>query len=328
MIAVENLVKDYGPVRAVDNASFSVAPGETVGFLGPNGAGKTTTMRIMTGLFPPTAGDVTVDGVSILEDPLAVKQRIGYLPENTPVYLDMTVESYLRFVAEIKGVPSARRRAQVDAAVAACALESVSRRATRKLSKGFRQRLGLAQALIGDPPVIILDEPTVGLDPTQTFEFRKLIRDLKGERTIILSTHILAEVSMICDRVVIISKGRIVAQDTPDELARNLRPVVELLVSVDGARTDVTTARLAGLEGVASVVQEKPLESGGAQYRVRSVPDADPRQQIVTTVVAEGWQLLELVRVSAGLEEVFLNLVTEESPSVFSSSGSPLEEVD
>lgn len=312
MIKVDNLTKNYGPVRAVDDASFSVEEGETVGFLGPNGAGKTTTMRIMTGLFPPSSGDVSVDGYSVLDEPLEVKRRIGYLPENTPVYLDMSVESYLRFVAEIKGVPRAHRIEQIEGAIDAFGLEDMRRRTAKKLSKGYRQRLGLAQAVVGNPPVIILDEPTMGLDPSQTSEFRKLIHKLKADRTIILSSHILPEVSMICDRVVIISEGRIVAQDTLENLSRNRSSATHLLVTIDGPE-DAVLSDLSHIAGIAEVEVEKRPGSGGVQYRVQSETEADPRGEIIARVADQGWKLLELQVVTAGLEEVFLNLVTEET---------------
>ena len=311
MISVEELTKNYGPVRAVDRASFSVKAGETVGFLGPNGAGKTTTMRIMTGLFSPSSGDIKVDGYSILSNPLEVKQRIGYLPESSPVYLDMTVEGYLRFVSEIKRVPRTRRADHIEKAIADCSLEDVRTRTARKLSKGYRQRLGLAQALIGDPPVIILDEPTVGLDPTQTFEFRKLIEGLKGDRTVILSSHILPEVSMICDRVVIISHGRIVAQDSPENLARTLHKHTEFHVTIDGP-DDKIGAELTSLPGVMKVEAVGRPAAGGVQFKVFSDPSSDPREAMVKTIVGNEWKLMELSVVTADLEDVFLNLVTEE----------------
>ena len=315
MISVEELTKNYGPVRAVDNASFSVQAGETVGFLGPNGAGKTTTMRIMTGLFTPSSGDIKVDGYSILSNPLEVKQRIGYLPESAPVYLDMTVEGYLRFVCEIKKVPPRQRSEEIDKVVAECGLESVRTRTARKLSKGYRQRLGLAQALVGDPPVIILDEPTVGLDPTQTFEFRKLIQGLKGNRTVILSSHILPEVSMICDRVVIISKGKILAQDSPEALAQRLQSHSEFLLTVDGPEQEIT-ADLESLQGIRDIRTVHHPVSGGVQFRVVADLENDPRDRMVRKILEKNHRLLELSVVTAGLEDVFLNLVTEEGGAV------------
>jgi gliding motility-associated transport system ATP-binding protein len=311
MISVNELTKSYGPTKAVDGATFSVAPGETVGFLGPNGAGKTTTMRMMTGLFPPTSGDVSVDGYSISTHPLEVKRRIGYLPESSPVYLDMTVDGYLRFVSDVKNVPSGVRRSQIDKAVADCGLGDVRRKTARKLSKGYRQRLGLAQALIGDPPVIILDEPTAGLDPTQTAEFRRLIMGLKGERTVILSSHILPEVSMLCDRVVIIARGKILAQDSPENLSRTLSRADEYLADIDGPEGDVLS-ELRMLEGVEAVDVVRRPASGLAQYRIVPFADSDPRDGIIRLLVRREWKLLELHAVRAGLEEVFLNLVTDE----------------
>ena len=310
MISVESLTKNYGPFRAVDNASFTVERGETIGFLGPNGAGKTTTMRMMTGLFLPSSGDITLDGYSITTDPLEVKRRIGYLPESAPVYLDMTVEQYLNFVASAKGVERSVKKAQIEKAMESCSLQDMRKRTAKKLSKGYRQRLGLAQALVGDPPVIILDEPTVGLDPTQTFEFRNLIQGLKGDRTIILSSHILPEVSMICDRVVIISKGKIVAQDTPDNLSRAARNHSEFLYSVSGD-TDKALKGIEQVNGVKAVGLDSK-EGTSAVIRVAANPEADPRQAINRLIVENGWDLLELSVVTAGLEDVFLNLVTKE----------------
>lgn len=317
MVEVQGVTKRYGPVVAVQDATFSVAAGETVGFLGPNGAGKTTTMRIMTGLFPPSSGDVRVAGFSIATDPLEVKRRVGYLPENTPVYQDMRVNRYLRFVAEIKGVPSGQRAAQIETAVESCGLREMYKRSIRALSKGYRQRVGLAQALIGDPAVIILDEPTSGLDPTQTFEFRNLVRGMKGQRTIILSTHILPEVSAVCDRVVIIAKGRIVAQDTPEALARSLTQVMEFVVTLE-AEPQAALRLLEAVDGVATAVIDQAAQSarpdagGTVRIRVTSTPHADPRGAITRAVVNAGWNITELNVVAAGLEEVFLNLVTQE----------------
>ena len=311
MISVEELTKNYGPFRAVDSASFSVKAGETVGFLGPNGAGKTTTMRIMTGLFMPSSGDIKVDGYSVRTNPLEVKQRIGYLPESAPVYLDMTVQSYLKFVSEIKKVPKRQRSNQIDKVISECGLESVRTRTARKLSKGYRQRLGLAQALIGDPQVIILDEPTVGLDPTQTFEFRKLIQGLKGDRTVILSSHILPEVSMICDRVVIISKGKILAQDSPEALSQRLQSSTEFLVTIDGPEKEITS-ELESLSGIRDIRTVAHPVSGGIQYRIVAEEENDPRDQMVRMIIENNHRLLELSMVTAGLEDVFLNLVTEE----------------
>ena len=266
---------------------------------------------MMTGLFPPTSGDVSVDGYSITSNPQEVKRRIGYLPESSPVYLDMTVDVYLRFVCEVKNVPRGERINQIDKAVADCGLDEVRRKTARKLSKGFRQRLGLAQALIGDPPVIILDEPTAGLDPTQTAEFRRLILGLKGERTVILSSHILPEVSMLCDRVVIIARGRILAQDSPENLARTLSRADEFLADIAGPE-DSVQRHLRMLEGVESVELLRRPATGLAQYRIVPSIDADPREEMIRLLVRENWKLLELHAARAGLEEVFLNLVTDE----------------
>jgi len=218
MIEVEGLIKRYGDFTAIEDVSFRVKKGEIVGFLGPNGAGKTTTMRVITGFLPATEGKVHVAGFGVFEEPMEVKKRIGYLPEQPPVYNDMTVQEYLRFVAKIKGVPRSERSSAMDRVVQRCGLKDVLKTVIGKLSKGYKQRVGLAQAMIHDPEVLILDEPTIGLDPKQIIEIRKLIKSLSGDHTIILSTHILQEVSMICERVIIVHEGRVVADDTLEDI--------------------------------------------------------------------------------------------------------------
>ena len=232
MIEVNGLTKYYGAIAAIEDVSFTVAQGEIIGFLGPNAAGKTTTMRVLTGFSPPTRGTATIAGFDILKHPLEVKKRIGYMPENVPIYGEMVVSSFLSYVAEVKGIPRSQRRQEEDAVMERCGLTQVAKRISRHLSKGYRQRVGLAQALIGNPPVLILDEPTVGLDPQQIVEIRQMIKGLGQDHTILLSTHILPEVTMVCQRVLIINRGRIVAQDTMENLAGGQRTLEEVFIGV------------------------------------------------------------------------------------------------
>jgi len=305
MIEVNGLTKVYGSRVAVWQISFSVEHGEVVGFIGPNGAGKTTTMRMITGFVPPSAGYAKVAGHNVADEPLEVKKRIGYLCEAPPVYREMVVQSYLRFVAEIKQVPRSRQRALVERAIELCGLEGVARRMIGHLSKGYRQRVGLAQAILHEPPVIILDEPTSGLDPKQIIEVRELIKRLAGEQTVILSTHILPEATMICSRVVIIDEGQIVAEDSIDNLVTGLEQheTVRLRVARD---TQDLTARLSGLERVHHV------ERRDGDYRIRLDREGGARETVAQTVFEAGLGLVELSRERATLEEVFLHLVTEE----------------
>src|SRR5580692_3121426 len=254
MIEVQHLTKRYGPVTAVDDVSFRVERGEILGFLGPNGAGKTTTMRILTGYMPATEGKAIVAGFDVFDQPIEAKRRTGYLPETPPLYPDLSVAEYLNFVAKIKGVPSRDRRARVQSVMARTHVDDMANRLCGKLSKGYKQRVGLAQALIHNPDVLILDEPTAGLDPKQIIETRGLIKELAGNHTIILSTHILPEVSQTCDRVVIISKGRVVAVDTPDNLTARLRGSETQYLQVDAGATDAAAA-LERLPGVTRVVE-------------------------------------------------------------------------
>ena len=309
MIEIDGLTKVYGGRVAVWKVSFRVARGEVVGFIGPNGAGKTTTMRMITGFVPPSAGSVTVAGFNVSEQPLEVKRRIGYLCEAPPVYHEMVVRSYLRFVAQIKQVPRNREAALVDRALQICGLEHVSKRLIGHLSKGYRQRVGLAQAILHEPPALILDEPTSGLDPKQIVEVRELIQNIAGEQTVILSTHILPEATMICSRVVIINEGQIVAEDTIENLTagRDHHEMVRVRVAADHERLD---SRLSALEGVLGVER-----NGHGTYSIRLDKATDARQAVAKTVVESGAGLVELTRESATLEEVFLQLVTEEDES-------------
>jgi len=310
MIEVEGLTKVYGNKTAIDNLTFTVQKGEVVGFLGPNGAGKTTTMRVLSCYMPPTSGTARVGGYDIRTQALDVRRRIGYLPEHVPLYTDLTVTQYLSFVAEAKGLSRLTRRQRVGEAIERCLLQDARGRIIGKLSKGYRQRVGLAQALLGDPPILILDEPTIGLDPKQIIEIRSLIRDMQGERTVILSTHILPEVGMVCQRVIIINEGRIVAVDTPETLTRRLQRSTQVLLQIDGP-PDQVTVRLREAPGVLQVVMK---DGAGAlrRYLVETDKDRDLRQELARVVCSSGWGLLELRPVDMSLEDVFIRLVTEE----------------
>jgi ABC-2 type transport system ATP-binding protein len=311
VIEVRNLTKVYGETKAVDDVSFTVNKGEILGFLGPNGAGKTTTMRILTGYLPATAGTARVAGFDVAEQSLEVRRRIGYLPESPPIYPEMSVRSYLDFVARIKGVAPGDRAVRVAAAMEMAAITDKAGELIKRLSRGYKQRVGLAQALVHDPDVIILDEPTVGLDPKQIIEVRHLIKSLAGSHTIILSTHILPEVSMTCDRVVIINQGRIAAVDTPERLTAGLRGGQRVRVEVRG-EAEKLRATLEGLDGVENVSVE-PASDGRATATVETAGKRDLRGAIAARVVAAGFELLELRAASASLEEVFLQLTTTES---------------
>ena len=319
MIEVEHVSKVYGERRAVDDITFNVGKGEVLGFLGPNGAGKTTTMRILTCYMPATEGTARIAGYDVFDKSLEVRRRIGYMPENPPVYSDMTVDSYLHFVARIKGTPSGRQKNQVDDAVEKCSLGDVRKRIIGRLSKGYRQRVGLAQALLNNPEVLILDEPTSGLDPKQINEVRTLIKNLAGAHTIILSTHILPEVSMTCSRVVIINKGKVVAMDTPEGLANQMKGAERISMVVDGPADDVR-AKLLQIDGVLNVEAQDTENAQNAEaagtshlsYTVECQLNTDLRRTLAAEVVASGWGLLELRSVSMSLEDVFINLVTKE----------------
>ena len=312
MIEVQHVTKRYGRVTAVDDVSFRVEPGEILGFLGPNGAGKTTTMRILTGYMPASEGRVTVAGFDVFTHPLEAKRRTGYLPETPPVYPDMTVREYLDFVARIKGVPSGERKSRVDTVMKRTHVDDMAGRQCGKLSKGYRQRVGLAQAIIHNPDVLILDEPTAGLDPKQIIETRDLIRSLGGNHTIVLSTHILPEVSQTCQRVVIINKGRVVAVDSPDNLTARVRGAETLYVQVDAAGADAAAA----LGAVAGVMRVAPADTkpGSGAFEIESERGRDIRRDLAREIVTRGWGLLELRPMRMSLEEVFLQVTTEELP--------------
>jgi ABC-2 type transport system ATP-binding protein len=314
VIEVQNLTKRYGRVTAVNDVSFRVERGEILGFLGPNGAGKTTTMRILTGYMPATEGKAIVAGFDVFDQPIEAKRRTGYLPETPPLYPDMSVFEYLDFVAKIKGVPSGDRRTRVDYVMGRTRITDMAARLCGKLSKGYKQRVGLASALIHNPDVLILDEPTAGLDPKQIIETRELIRELAGNHTIILSTHILPEVAQTCQRVVIINKGRVVAVDTPDNLTARLRGSETMYLQVDASGADAAAA-LTGVPGVTRVV-ESDRRDGVVGYEVDSESGRDVRRDLARAVIGSGWGLLEMRPMRMSLEDVFLSLTTDEAAAI------------
>ncbi|HPG41004.1 MAG TPA: ABC transporter ATP-binding protein [bacterium] len=316
MIDVKQVSRYFGRVAAVNDISFQVAKGEILGFLGPNAAGKTTTMRILTTFIPATSGTATVAGFDVHEQSMQVRKRIGYLPENPPLYPEMRVRDYLDFVAKIKGVDAKRIKKAVDDAMGKTAITNVGNRVIKHLSKGYKQRVGLAQAIVHNPDVLILDEPTVGLDPKQIIEVRELIKSLAGEHTIILSTHILPEVSMTCERVVIIDKGKVVAEDTPENLTKNLMGAQQLTVSVSGPDKEMADT-LSKIQGV-DTVQIKSQGKGQAfsTLVVESKSRDELRPVIAKTIVEKGWSLYEMKLEDMSLEDVFLHLTTKEEGSV------------
>ncbi|HUE76133.1 MAG TPA: ABC transporter ATP-binding protein [Chloroflexota bacterium] len=328
VIQVDNLTKHYGPKVAISDVTFNVKAGEVLGFLGPNGAGKTTTMRILTGYLPATDGTARIAGFDVFKQSLEARRCIGYLPENVPLYLEMTVQSYLSFMADIRQVPRAGKRQAIDRAMELARVSHVAGTIIGKLSKGYRQRVGLAQAILHNPPVLILDEPTVGLDPRQIIDTRDVIRGLGGEHTVILSTHILPEVSMTCSRVVIISDGRVVAEDTPENLTRRLRGSERIEIEARGPAQAVASA----LRAVPDVLNVS-IVADGAGSAARLVADCadgkDVREHLARAVVEGGWGLLQLKNLGMSLEEVFLKLTTREDDvpgdSVDAEIDAPLE---
>jgi len=311
VIEVQHLTKRYGPTTAVDDVSFRVERGEVLGFLGPNGAGKTTTMRVLTGYMPPSEGKAIVAGYDVSDQPIEAKRRTGYLPETPPLYPEMTVRDYLAFVARIKGVARADRKARVNSVMERTRVADMANRHCSKLSKGYRQRVGLAQALLHNPEVLILDEPTAGLDPKQIIETRQLIKDLGGDHTVILSTHILPEVSQTCHRIVIINKGRVVAIDTPENLTSKLSGSETLYVQVDAPGADVKQA----LESLPGITRVAPADARGslAGFEVNSETGREVRRELAAAIVRQGWGLLELRPLRMSLEEIFLHLTTEDT---------------
>jgi ABC-2 type transport system ATP-binding protein len=317
VIEVQHLTKRYGPFTAVDDVSFRAEKGEILGLLGPNGAGKTTTMRVLTGYMPASEGSATVAGYDVFANPIEAKRRTGYLPETPPLYPDMTVREYLTFVAKLKlpvSASKAERTSRIDAVMAKTHVSDMASRHCSKLSKGYKQRVGIAQALIHDPEVLILDEPTAGLDPKQIIETRDLIRSLAGNHTIVLSTHILPEVSQTCQRVVIINRGRVVAVDTPDNLTRQLKGSATLYVQVDAGGTDASLTReaLSAISGVRQV-SELDRHEQMVGFEVAADAERDIRRDVARLVVGKGWGLLELRPLRLSLEDIFLQLTTDES---------------
>lgn len=323
MIEVQNVTKRYGPVTAVDDVSFRVESGQILGFLGPNGAGKTTTMRILTGCIPPTSGRAIVAGYDVFDQPVEAKRRTGYLPETPPLYPDMTVREYLTFAAKISGVTAGDRRARIESAMARTSTADVADRHCGKLSKGYRQRVGLAQAILHNPDVLILDEPTAGLDPKQIIETRRLIRDLAGDHTIILSTHILPEVAQTCEQVVIINKGRVVAVDAPDNLTQRLggSETIRLEVEADGADVPALISEVGG------VTQVTVGADHGARrvYDVQTTRGADVRRELANAIVSRGWGLLELRALKMSLEDIFLELTTTDESQAQAEPDGPTD---
>jgi ABC-2 type transport system ATP-binding protein len=307
MISVEHLTKYYGATRAVEDVSFHVPAGAVAALLGPNGSGKSTLMRVLTGYLSPTSGRVSVGGVDVADQPLAARRQIGYLPEQVSLYPELSVQRFLSFVASVKGLRGAARRAAVADVIERCGLSDVARRLAGKLSKGYRQRVGLAQALIGDPPLLVLDEPTVGLDPVQTVEMRGLLRGLTG-RTVLLSTHILSEASALCSHILILDRGRLLAEDTPEGLAHRLAGVGHLTVRVEGPPDEVAAA-LATLPGVTRVDRGASDGQAGCMFAV-VVSDPEPvRRRVAALVVGRGWTLLEVHTETPTLEDLFVRVL-------------------
>jgi ABC-2 type transport system ATP-binding protein len=309
MIELKNVTKRFGNKTAVDSISFEVKKGEIIGFLGPNAAGKTTTMRIITGFFAPTEGEVTVAGIDIMKEPLRAREKTGYMPENVPMYKDLTVYDYLDFIAGIKGVANGEKSAGIAKVMAETGLDNVQKTIISKLSKGYKQRVGLAQAIINDPEVLVLDEPTVGLDPKQIREIRDLIKGMRGKRTIILSTHILPEVAMTCDRVIVINEGKIIAQDEVKNLTGRSDPGI--YVEVEAPKERFLT-EIKKIKGIAAVKEEAKTGEGVYSYSMESEDGSDIRRELVSRIVKNDWTLFEMKRRQVSLEDVFLKLVTKE----------------
>lgn len=306
MIEVRNLTKRYGLKTAVDDISFTVNNGEILGFLGPNGAGKSTTMNMLTGYISSTSGEALIDGINILDEPMKAKKEIGYLPEIPPLYLDMTVREYLGFIYELKKC-RLPRKAHMEEVCGLVKITDVYDRVIRNLSKGYKQRVGLASALIGNPPILILDEPTVGLDPKQIIEIRTLIKKLGKKHTVILSSHILPEIQAVCDRVVIINKGKIAADDTPENLTKNIRTDGRLIMRIDGNREEILKT-IKGISGVISVNADMEREPGIFDYEIEVKTDCDIRREVFKRIVARGWIILGMKTDQMSLEDIFLKI--------------------
>ncbi|MCR4767870.1 MAG: ABC transporter ATP-binding protein [Saccharofermentans sp.] len=310
MIEINNLVKMYGDKKAVSGITFTVNDDEVLGFLGPNGAGKTTTMNIIAGYLSSTSGTVKINGHDILEDPIEAKKQIGYLPENPPLYLDMTVKEYLNFICDLKGVSKEKRKNMLDRILSLVKIDDVYDRLIGNLSKGYKQRVGIAQAMVGDPPILILDEPTVGLDPNQIIEIRKLIRSLSKTHSVIISSHILSEIQEIADRVVIIDHGKIAAIDTLSDLSKRLSGQTKLLLTFKGPSTECVN-KLRAIRGVSAAVPRK-IDNKVSQIEITIVSDdsTEVRSAIFFMMANAGWPILELCSLDPSLEEIFLNITS------------------
>ncbi|MCX7655837.1 MAG: ATP-binding cassette domain-containing protein [Treponemataceae bacterium] len=319
MIEVQDLTKRYGSVEAVRQVSFTVDTGQIVGLLGPNGAGKTTVMKVLTGYHYPTEGDARIDGFSVLKDSLEVKRRIGYLPENAPLYTDLTPREYLQFVAEARQLPREKRRARINEVLVSCGIETVQNRPIETLSKGYRQRVGLAQAILHDPPILILDEPTTGLDPNQIIEIRNLIRELGTSKTVILSTHILQEVEAVCSQVLIIHEGRIAAQGTTEEIAATLKGGNSWVLIVKGIKKEDPAPKMQALPSSLSLSHKELLADGTMRLHIvettggqgASVEPLQLSEALFDWAVGEGLKILEMQRQRLSLEDIFVRLTTE-----------------
>jgi ABC-2 type transport system ATP-binding protein len=306
MIEVQNLTKRYGNLVAIDNVSFRVERGEVLGFLGPNGAGKTTTMRIITGYMSPTDGTVRVADFDVIENPIKAKRQIGYLPENPPLYNDMTVDGYLDFIADLKRVPGKSKKSKIDLAMERCGIVDVRKRLIGNLSKGYRQRIGIAQAIVHDPAILVLDEPTIGLDPKQIIEIRHLIKSLAGERTVVLSTHILPEVTMTCTRVVIMNEGKIVLEESLERLSERAESMQVLLIKINYRGSGVKE-KLMSLNHISYV-----NENASGEFIIQTRGAVDIRDELAKIVVENGWGLLEMRPLTHALEDVFLRVISTE----------------
>ena len=307
MIEIKNLVKKFATQTVLDRISFSVKKGEILGFLGPNGAGKSTTMKIITSFWSPTGGEVVIDGINVNDDSLAIRKKIGYLPETVPLYEEMRVFEYLKFIAEIRQIPPEKIKERIKEVIESCGLKAVIRKPIEELSKGYRQRVGLAQAIMHEPEILILDEPTTGLDPNQIAEIRELIKKIGKEKTIIFSTHILSEVSAICDRVIIINNGKIVGEGSPQELAAKAKSQEIIYVKVKGPR-EAVIEKIKQLQGVAKVTKKDKESDDIYGYELEPVGGVDLREILAKTMMEAGWSILEFSKKSVSLEDVFREL--------------------
>ena len=311
MINAKHLAKNFGPTMALKEITFEVAKGEVLGFLGPNGAGKTTTMRILTCYHPADTGTATIAGFDVFENPLEVRKLIGYLPENNPLYTDMGIVDYLQFIAQIRGIPSSKKRNQIQYVIELCGLHNELRKDIGQLSKGYKQRVGLAQALIHDPDILILDEPTIGLDPTQIIEIRELIKTIGKEKTIILSSHILPEVSATCDRIIIINQGEIVGSGKPEEMAARAKGGEITYITIRGPLEEVQQ-KLKTVDTIKEVINCTNKGEGLNQFEIKSDIGVDLSEELFLLVTHNGWSLTELYKEAANLEDIFLKLTTKE----------------